>query len=192
MKDNNYHEGSRRQFLELASQVDTPAFVRRALSVENAEKSLIASCRAAREKMLEFCRMRLGVVGALVDKRWVLLNGYIGESMANRLGELHEKWQPQLRLAVEPSDDPRKLRRAIKELITSFESFNRKWDNYLATVSLNEINATRDQYNKYYVVEKSAAFLSDAIGKEGFEELQPFERDDLECRVPKLEVPRLS
>ena len=192
MKDNNYHEGSRRQFLELASQVDTPAFVRRALSVENSEKSLIASCMAARESMLEFCRMRLGVVGALVDQRWILLNSHIGERMAQRLGELHDQWQPQLRVVVHPSDDPRKLRRALKELIVSFESFNRKWDKYLDTVSLNDINATREQYNKYYVVEKTAAFLSDAIGSEGFEELKPFGYDELRRRIPKLEVPRLS
>lgn len=191
MKDDIYHEGSRREFLEVAAQIDVPAFIRRGLYVQESVTNLIAGCAVDRFEMLEFSRFRLGILAAMINEQWPRLNVYVDANSATYLADLHIQWQPVLRVPVAPTDSPKKIRRALFDLANSFEKFNRQWKSYLAGVSLDEVNHARDQYNQFYVCEKAAAFQSEHIAKDGFEELSPYEPSDLLKELPYLEVPQL-
>lgn len=191
MKDDIYDEGSRREFLELAAQIDVPAFIRRGLYVEEAVTNLITVCAAQRVEMLEFPRLRLGTLAAMISHHWTRLDEFIGAETAQYYADLHEAWQPELRVPVAMTDSPKKIRRALQDLARSIEKFNRKWESYLAGVSLDEVNHARDQYNKYYVCEKAAAFQNERLGQEGFEELPPYAAEELLLELPYLKVPQL-
>lgn len=120
MRDDNYREGSRREFLELAAQVDTPAFIRRGLRVEVALNSLIGSCEKQREDLLEFCRLRLATLNALIGNDWTRIVPYVDEESAGDLRRLHDTWQPELRVSVPASNAPGKLKSAQKRFLTPF------------------------------------------------------------------------
>ena len=191
MRDDLYHEGSRREFLELASQVDTPAFIRRGLYVEETVKDLIAVCDGQRTDMLEFPRLRLATLAAMVGENWAVLHPIIGQESAAYLKRLFESWRPELRVPVAMTESTRKLQRAVKELANSFEKFNSNWLKYTAAVSLTEVNFAREQYNKYYVTEKAAAFQSERLGEEGFQKIPPYEPAELLAALPCLDIPKV-
>ncbi len=185
-----YYEGSRREFLELLGQFDDPAFVRRARQVEAAERGLVASCRAARDELLTFAKMRLAFVGAFVDREWSRLGPLLLDaSDGEYLGGLYDEWRPVLRSRVEPTGNARKIRGALRELAASFDAFNRKWSEFVAGADLSDVNQARDGYNKFYVIEKACAFQSERIAKHGFQPLPPFSTDDLLAELPLLRVP---
>ncbi len=67
---------------------------------------------------------------------------------------LHEELQPRLRMALRPSTSGRVLRAALRELVVAMEIFNGRWQKWLAEVDLTAINKSRDDYNRYYLLEK--------------------------------------
>jgi hypothetical protein len=81
------------------------------------------------------------------------------------------------------------LRRALAELCGSIELFNRRWREYLPTVELNEVNALRDGYNRWYVLEKECAVRSPRLAREGFVRLEPLSSASLLELLPPLGVP---
>ena len=187
------HEGSRQEFLELLGQLGDPAFVRRARMVEDVERGLINQCRVARNELLELPKMRIGRLAALIDHDWQRLGIFLSNaSSADDLQNLHDTWSPELKLPVQPTNSSKKIVQALKELIASFEYFNKRWSKYLDQVSFDGINQIRDEYNQYYVIEKACAFQSDKIGQLGFQELRPYSVDELLGQLPLLSIPELA
>ena len=183
-------EGSRREFLEFAAQFDTPAFIKRARRTEEAVAQIIAYCRDRRNVLLEIPAMRLATVGALVAYGWPSLVAYLqDDSAADYLDSLYDEWKPHLRVRIQVTDSPRKIRRALRELATSFENFNRKWELFTRELDLTDVNQAREDYNNYYVWEKACAFDSEEIGRHGFQELPPFTLDAVIKELPYLHVP---
>lgn len=184
------YEGSRQEFLELLGQLGDPAFVRRARMVEDAERSFIAQCRVFRNELLDLAKMRMGRLAAIIDHDWTTLQAFVaGTESVFYLQNRYDEWSPQLQLPVPPSSHPKKIRQALKELVASFEFFNKRWREYLDQLSFDGINGIRDEYNRYYVIEKSCAFQSDKIGQLGFVEKRPFTVDELLSQLPLLEIP---
>ena len=187
------YAGSRRQFLELAAQYDTPAFAQRAQTVHEAEGQLFGDCQRQRARLLEMPAMRLARLHALIATRWEQLDPYLVEnSTSTYLAECHATWQPGLRTPVAAVESSHQIRRALEELASSFRRFNHHWQHFLASVDTGEVNAARSKYNAYYVIEKSAALQSETLALRGFEELPTLTRADVQQRFPCLIVPKLQ
>lgn len=186
-------DGSRRDFLQFLAEHDVPAFLRRSQGVNDAWKEAIRECQVAREKLLEMPRLRLGVLAETAQHDWVeVASLLVDRSSADRLREYHDAWQPVLRTDVAAVRNSKLWIKPIQELITSFRRFNQRWEEYANAFDYRRVNALRDGYNKFYVIEKSCAFDSDRIGAEGFVELQPASSADMMRELPLLHVPELQ
>jgi hypothetical protein len=183
-------DADRREAQQLLSQYDAPAYVRRARGVEGAREHLLARCRRQREEWLGMVRLRLATLHDLAGD-WSALGRWLEEEHCRALAELHAALSPKLRVPLEPTASPRALRRALRELIASLERFNARWQRYLGEVDLGPLNAVRDGYNRYYVLEKECALRSAVLARVNFQPLPPFTRADLAALLPPLVVPTL-
>ncbi len=187
------YEGSRAEFMKmLAEQDGPPAYVLRGQRVEQVWNELLQQCRRDREELLDMPRTRLAQVAALIDQRWSALEAFVAnDHAAEYYGGLFAEWQPELRVQLDATTSDRKIRASLRELAKSFERFNTRWEKHVSKVSLSHVNFERDQYNDYYLVEKSAALGSDRIAEMGFERLKPCTHDDIRKEIPALVVPAI-
>ena len=91
---------------------------------------------------------------------------------------------------MEPATSPGALRQALRELHESITRFNRRWRAFLASLDLRPINALRDGYNRYYLLEKECALRSPRLARQGYRPLDPATLAELEALVPLLPMPR--
>ena len=181
----------RREFLQFLGEHDTPAFIRRAQGVADAWKAVLQECERKRDELLDMPRMRLGVLAETISHEWNELGKtFLDATVAESLQALHAEWQPVLRVPVQPVPESSRWSRVVDELIVAFERFNRRWEECVKEFNLSHVNALREGYNKYYVIEKSCAFDSDRIGAEGFEELQPATAACILKELPPLPIPK--
>jgi hypothetical protein len=171
---------------------DVPAYVRRALQVEEAFEQLLAQCRKQREEMLSMVRTRIGVLKALA-KDWGQFQPWLkDDKQVAVLLDLHTLLQPQQRFRPTQGFSWRTAPRALRELCDSIHHFNRRWEAFLQTVDLTKINDLRAGYNRYYLVEKECALRSVRLARQGFRPLEPLTVDELAALLPSLPVPRLA
>jgi hypothetical protein len=175
---------------QLLARVGGPSFLRRARDMEDELAVLVTRCQQQRTEWLERAQARLGVVLALaggVDGlRPLLADEAESDVMARLAGELGSKpatW-------IEPTGSVRVLVEALDQLKQSLERFNRRWEAYLPTVDRTAVNAARDRYNRYYVLEKECATGSPKIARMGFRRQDPLTVADLAAMLPPLPVPR--
>lgn len=187
------YEGSRTEFMKMLAEHDgPPAYLLRAQRVEEAWSNLIRTCEKDKHEMLDMCRTRLAQLGALVDHRWERVSCLVKNDRYDAyLRELFDRWQPKLRLPMQPTTSLSKHRTALKDMGNSFARFNRRWNDYVNDVRLDHVNFERSEYNNYYLVEKSAALGSDKLAEMGFERLPTCTRDDVFEAVPKLTEPQI-
>jgi hypothetical protein len=184
-------DDERRILNELTAQYDVPAYIRRARHVQQALDDLLGRCRRQREEWLLMVRTRLGLLRALAGNWAALVPWLAGEAQQCTLQELHALVEPRLRLRVEPTSSSRRLRRALQELAASIERFNRRWQAFLPTVDVTEVNRLRDGYNRYYLLEKECAVRSARLAQQGFRRLEPLDAQQLAELLPPLPVPLL-
>jgi hypothetical protein len=165
-----------------------PAYVRRAREVEEAFRAVVERCRRRREEWLSLVRIRLGTLRALAGD-WDWLRPLLDDGQLEVVRKLHAELQPRLRVLVSATTSVRALRRALHELRESLESFNRRWTKFLRELDLGPLNALRDGYNRYYVLEKECAVRSPQLARAGFRPLEPATAADLEALLPPLPVP---
>ena len=178
-------------FKRFLSQIDAPAYIRRAHGVQAALEQLLDRCRQRRAEWLEIVRLRISMLHALAGD-WNNLRPLLaGEDQLDILRYHLAALASPLRAPIEPTTSARALRRALRELHESLERFNQRWREFLASVDLNGVNELRDGYNRYYVLEKECAVRSPRVARQGFVPLQPLTLDDLACQFPLLLVPRL-
>ena len=81
---------------------------------------------------------------------------------------------------------------AVYGLEGGLERFNRRWQEYLGRVDLSLVNALRDGYNRFYVLEKECAVGSIRLARQGFQPLLPLCPEDLLGLFPLLPVLQLK
>jgi hypothetical protein len=182
----------RRIFQDFAATYDAPAYVRRARQVEDAYQGLLARCRKQRDEWIKMVRLRLGTLAALAAGDWARLRPWLTDKQTNALRVLHDEVAPRLRLPVEPATSDRPLRRGLLEVRESIERFNRRWEEFVSTLDLAEINRLRDGYNRYYLVEKECAVRSYRLAGANFHKLPPLTLDDVLAAFPLLPVLQIT
>ncbi len=182
-------DGDHQLFEKDMPLMDAPAFVRRARDVEAAWNGLIENCARERTRLLEMPRMRLARLLALAPSDAALssLSGTLED--AHDLVELHRDWQPRLRSKVSASPSAAELMRAFADLRLSFKRFNHRWIKTLHELDLKPINALREGYNRFYLLEKECALRSTRIAREGFQPLEPVTVERLLEEFPLLKIP---
>ena len=185
--------GEDRELTQLfLAQYDAPAYVRRARGVQDALDQLRERCRRQRDEWLPMVRTRLGILRALAGD-WNRLRTHLADDeQLAILQNLFAELEPRLRVQIAPTSSARRLRQALRELVQSLMRFNRRWQAYLPTVDLTELNALRDGYNRYFLLEKECAVRSVRLARQGFTRLPPFTREDLAALAPPLPVPQLA
>lgn len=172
---------------------DAPAYVRRARAVEDAFARVLERCRWQRQEWLELVRVRLGLLQALAGD-WERLRPLLAAGGdLDRVRALFAELAPRLRHAVSPARSERALRRAAEELNASIARFNGRWRRFLGEVDLAAVNALREGYNRYYLLEKECAVRSARVARAGYRPLAPVTAAALEAIFPLLpEGPLLS
>jgi hypothetical protein len=173
-------------FQRLIANYDAPAFMRRAQRVEAAWELLLRRCDLKRQEWLTIAKLRLGVLFALAGNVETIRPHVEDPACADELSSLHAAWQPRLRLPVAPATSPKPIRHALQQVAASFARFNRRWETFVAELDLTQINALRDGYNRYYVMEKECAVRSARVARAGFVPLSPATLDDIWARFPRL------
>lgn len=181
-----------RVFQQFLSAYGAPAYIRRARQVEAAMRAVIERCRRQRDEWLANVRLRLGTLAALAGD-WDRLRPFLAdEDQIKLLRRLHEDLQPRLRMPVAVTSSSRMLLRSLHDLTAAIEHFNRRWQALLPTVDLSAVNALREGYNRYYVLEKECAVRSTRVARQGFQPLPPATVAEIECELPILPLPRLA
>lgn len=179
-----------RIFQQAITAYDAPAFIRRARDVEYAWAVLVDTCRQKRDKLLELPRMRLAMLFKRLPSPMELPSRLCHPDEAAYLRNLYHEWQPKLRVDVELVRSDRQIERLLTELRESFTRSNQRFEQYLNAINLDEVNRLRENYNKYYVLEKECAVLSSEVAQSAFVPMSPATTDQLIELFPLLKVPK--
>lgn len=175
---------------EMIGRWGAPAFMRRARRVEDSYQRLVDGLVKQRLELLAMVGLRLGQLLALAGD-WTLLAEWVCPSDLVALQELYLELQPRLRMPLTPTSSSRALRAALVELRESLEYFNARWQAILAGLDLAPLNAEREAYNRYYLLEKECALGSARIARAGFRPMPLLDRSVLSSMFPCLTVPRI-
>jgi hypothetical protein len=130
-------------------------------------------------------RLRLATLAALIDHDWTRLQPLLADNGAEWLHELHIELQPKLLAPLEPTRSESQLRSVLGELIESLTRFNRRWEEYVPTVDLGWVNEVRENYNRYFLLEKECAVGRGSLSQQDFLKLAPLRTEDImECWPP--------
>jgi hypothetical protein len=184
-------DDDRRLFTQFASQYGPPAFVRRAVQVQEAFEQLVLRCHRQRDEWLAMARTQLGILQSLAGDWSALRSLLTDDNQVEILRRLGTALNPCPRVPLEPTHATGKLRQALREVVESLERFNRRWEAFLPTVDLNHVNELRDGYNRYYVLEKECLVRSPRLARQGFTRLEPLTVTDLSAVLPLFPVPQL-
>jgi hypothetical protein len=172
-------------FQQMMSQYGGPAFLRRAQRTEAALAALRARLARTRSAWLDMVGLRLATLHGLAGQ-WPNLRPWLDAADIEALERLHVELQPTLRLPVLPTSNSTVLETALGELSDSLRRFNRRWLKLIETTDLKEVNQRRDEYNRYYVLEKECAVGSARTARQGFRPLPPITTADLLSWFPPL------
>ena len=184
MSDGNTED--RRVVQEIAGRFGPPAFMRRARLVESLWQNLLEIGRTRRLQQLDMVGMRLAQLRDLAGS-WEALWPYLGDPAD--LIRLHDELQPRLHLPLESTTSERILRGALHDLCGAMERFNRRWSRWLAEADQAAVNKARDDFNRFYLIEKECA-VGAVLARRDFVPLVPLTREDLAMHLPLLTVPR--
>lgn len=180
------HDEARNSFKLFQAAAEGPAFIRRARTVEATFAALLEKAAHQRDTWLPMVRLRLAQLHALIAGDWSRLSPPFAVAAVQPLIRLHDELRPQLRAPVAPTSSARRLRRALDELDESIALFNKRWSAYLSSLDLGPLNALRDGYNRYFVLEKECAVHSPRVAREGFVKLPPLTVAELLTQLPLL------
>jgi hypothetical protein len=165
-----------------------PPYARRGRAAEEAYDDLLERCRRQREKLLADVRQSLGRLRALAGDWSALQSLLADEAQIAVLGELAAVVQPPEEPALSAST--RRQRQALRDLAEQVARFNADWGEFLGTLDLSEVNALRDGYNRFYVLEKEIALRSPVLARRGFQTLPLLTAADLFAQLPLLPTPQ--
>jgi hypothetical protein len=169
----------------LLSQCGGPAFLRRARRVEDAWQHVAGMLRRKRTEYLDMVGLRVGLLVALAGDLERLAER-VPELATGAVARIHDECQPRLRAPIDVVESGSALRSAARELGDSVARFNRRWSELVEGVDLQPINARRDEFNRYYLLEKECAVGSFRIARQGYQPLPPFTIADVFAHFPLL------
>jgi hypothetical protein len=169
-------------FRRVAAHYDAPAFARRARRVHEAFDELVERCRLQREEWLRPLRVQFKRAAAL-------LHPTTSETVVAAVRRLSR--EIEIALPEGPVQTrPRRLRHELIVLDACIDRFNRRWSDFLERLDLSLLNRLREDYNRYYVLEKECALRSARLARLGFVPLQYLTCRELEAMFPNL--PKLT
>jgi hypothetical protein len=178
-------------FKQFTRHYDAPAYMRRARNVQHAWEQLLERCRRKREELIPMVRSRLGVLHGLAGE-WPRLLPYFADAEQIAVLESLVMWvEPRVAAPVERTTSARVLRNALAELNESLARFNRRWQAFVPEVKLDEVNALRDGYNRYYLIEKECAIRSPLLARQGYRKLEPVTHEEVLAALPLLPAVRI-
>ena len=172
------------QFQYVVAQYGGPAFLRRAQRAEHALSDLLQRLRNQRLDWLSMVRLRLGQLHALAGA-WSRLARFVNADSLAALQRLFDELKPKLRVPIEPATDDKIISFSLADLQESLDRFNERWRHLLATTDLTEVNQRRDEYNRWYVLEKECFVGSPKIARMGFRPLEMVRREMLVVWLPE-------
>jgi len=179
-------------FRHLQAQYDAPAYVRRALRVQAALDRLVDRCRQLRDKWVSGVRSQVGDLLSLAGS-WERLRPWLAdEEQVTVLQRLQEALQPKVKPPA-PTTSPGRLLQRLRFLRAGVQRFNGRWQAYLKTVSCSEVSSERENYNRYYLLEKECVLRSPRLVRSGtFQPLAPLTVEELLTHLPCLPEPELA
>lgn len=175
-----------RLFNQVLSRYDVPAYLRRAQQVEAAWRTLAERLERERQELLRGVGYTLSWLGSLAGT-WEHLHPAVANAdQVQWLRELEASLPPGRRMPASPTRSLRPLRRAFEDLRASVRRFNRRWQAFLAAVDLQPINAVREGYNRYYLIEKECAVRSPRLARLGYQPLPLLDVQQLLDAFPLL------
>lgn len=160
-------ENFSREIQTLLGLFDTPAYVKRGLTMQAAIARFEGQCQSRRNEWLEGVRMRLRSWNAASDFKPAFV-GSLGARIVERIRQMNEQL-----LADEPATSswakPTSAAAAWKDLLESVERFNQRWSKFAEANDASQVNRLIDGYNRYYVIEKEFAIRSSTLAQRGFQ-----------------------
>lgn len=177
------HDPWTRSTRKLLGLMDTPAYLRRALRVQEAIQHVHARCQRQRDEWEAGVRLRHGL-WRLATERDPTWPRCLSDESAAALSRLE--------IAIGPIERPRPGVKAAApaqawtDLVASVARFNQRWSNFLAHIDLVAANRLIRGYNENYVLEKECAFRSARLARLGFQPMPPLSPESLAARYPLL------
>lgn len=176
----------------LLGSFDVPAFVRRALRVQQFRTALAAKCRSKRRELLRHARWRAGQLCRAPGHPEELLRLLPQRVDPDQWRELWELMEVLPIGSGGATVSHRRLQRMFREWCRSLERFNRRWQEYLHQLDLTSVNGEIEGYNRYYLLEKECFMGSPRLARQGYQPLSTITTDDLLAQFPLLFVPQLA
>lgn len=176
-------------FQQIAGSFDEPAFLRRARKTQAAWDSLLQHAEVSRESMLAVVRVKLALLTSIMFSRETDLRDIVSAADLELLQNCHDEWTKLLRGRSRRARRPIQVSTALVRFVEIGERFNRQWNSHVRGLNFDHVNALRDGYNKYYVIEKECALQSHRTAVRGFRPLPDVGPDDVLKHLPLLELP---
>ncbi len=171
----------------LLGRFDVPAYVRRARGVQDALDALLIRCRQQRRQWAAGLRSRLAELLAAVGG-WAGLVASVGEPTSAVVKALWDELTPE-EWPLDRVSAPAQYRRLLNDLVSGVRRLNSRFQAHLERLDLTPLNALRDGYNRYFVLEKECALRSPMLAQHGFRRLEPLTTAELARLLPPLPVP---
>lgn len=183
-------EGSRSEFLRILAEMgEEPAFINRSKAPETALKALLKSSEVDYDELLKWPRRHFASFVARVAGDWARVQRWLaGPEEIQHFVTLESLLSPkeQQKLPLFATD-----RGLLKQFLDSAIRFNESWLSFANGPGLEHVNQLRDNYNRFYPMEKACAFGNDRV-VEGFEELPLLDSRFLLERFPLLTLPEFA
>lgn len=184
------YEGSRAEFLKILAEMgEEPAFIRREREAQAALNRLLLRCSKKREEMLKWPQFHFSALFHRVCGDWSCLGSYVVDDHPDsRFCQLAKQ------LTITESAKAAFFatnRSLLKQFLESGLRFNEAWTCFLDEAGLDTVNSLRDDYNKFYPLEKACA-IGIEVDSFGFTPMPMLDRTYLDDRFPLLSLPILK
>lgn len=166
---------------------DVPAFVRRGQDVAFMLDSLDDRCRRGRLALLDMVHMRL--------RQWAKLAIGPSDWRDAFLAPIDALWDASSAPAptwARSAGSRRARRGAARDLASSVERFNARWDAFLSRLDVGLVNDAVENYNKYYVIEKECVLGSARLAALHFTPIPKVSKGSILSTHPPLPVPAVA
>jgi hypothetical protein len=173
---------------ELMGLFDAPAFARRGRDVEWAVARTLEISRRQRIEMLEMvhCRLRMWVSATSGYHDWQIAFTAPINYLWQMTGAKEPLWSNSTKVR------PRAVYSASRDLVSSLERFNKRWEKWVNKLEADTINRQIDHYNKYYVLEKECVVGSAKLAARLFQPVPRIDPAWLFSQFPLIQVPVLK
>jgi len=184
------YEGSRSEFLKILAEMgEEPAFINRGIAPKIALDALLKSCSVHHEDLLEWPRRHFATLRGRTGGDWLRLQPYLAQKDDVNLFAALE-----CQLALHGNASPSLFtteRGVLRQFIESAARFNDNWLSFVEGSGLDHVNQLRENYNRYYPMEKACAFGTDKVN-EDFKPLPLLDSAFLLKRFSLLFLPKLA